>query len=69
MMVKSIKLLSLDRDLKPITDQKLAVIMMEACAVYNEYSHSNPKKKKDAWIRVEHVAEEITKRKNIKKEP
>ena len=67
--MKNIKLLSLDRDLKTIADQKLAVVMMEACAVYNEYSYSNPKKKKDAWIRVEHVAEEITERKNIKKEP
>ena len=65
-MKSEIKLLRLDYDLKPISEQKLAVIMMEACAVYNECRHSIPTVTDDAWIRVEYVADEITRRQNMK---
>ena len=64
-MKSEIKLLSLDYDLKLISEQKLAVIMMEACAVYNECQHSIPTLVKDAWIRVEYVAGEILLRANV----
>ena len=64
-MKDKIKLLSLDYDLKPISEKELAVIMMEACAVYNECQHSIPTATEDAWIRVEYVAEEITRRRDM----
>lgn len=67
-MKNEIKLLKLDHDLKSISEQELAVIMMEACAVYNECSHNIPESANDAWVRVEYVAEEITRRQNTKKE-
>ena len=60
-----VKLLSLDYDLKLISEQELAIIMMEACAVYNECQHGIPTSIKDAWIRVEYVAEEILSRANV----
>ena len=64
-MADKIKLLSLDYDLKPISEQELAVIMMEACAVYNECQHSIPTSIKDAWTGVEYVAEEIIRRRDM----
>ena len=64
-MKDKIKLLSLDHDLKPINEKELAVIMMEACAVYNECQHSIPTSTKDAWTRVEYVAEEIIRRRDM----
>lgn len=64
-MKGEIKLLSLDYDLKPISEMELAIIMMEACAVYNECQHGIPTSIKDAWIRVEYVAEEILLRANV----
>jgi hypothetical protein len=64
-MKDKIKLLSLDQDLKPISEKELAIIMMEACAVYNECQHGIPEAIKDAWIRVEYVAEEIMLRANV----
>ena len=64
-MKSKIKLLSLDYDLKPISEHKLAVIMMEVCAVYNECQHSIPTAIEDAWIRVEYVAEEIMRRRDM----
>ena len=67
-MKKEIKLLKLDYDLKSISEQELAIIMMEACAVYNECRNSIPTSTDDAWIRIEHVAEEIIRRQNINKE-
>ena len=67
-MKNEIKLLRLDYDLKSISEQKLAIIMMEVCAVHKECSHSIPKSANDAWIRVEYVAKEIIRRQNIKKE-
>ena len=63
-MKSEIKLLSLDYDLKPISEKELAVIMMEACAVYNECQHSIPTATGGAWIRVEYVAQEIIRRRN-----
>ena len=64
-MKKEIKLLKLDYDLKSISEQDLAIIMMEACAVYNECRHGIPKSANDAWIRVEHVAKEIGRRRHM----
>ena len=64
-MKDKIKLLSLDYDLKPISEMELAIIMMEACAVYNECQHGIPTAIKDAWTRVEYVAEEILLRANV----
>ena len=64
-MKGEVKLLSLDYDLKPISEQELAIIMMEACAVYNECQHSIPTATEDAWIRVEYVAEEILLRADV----
>lgn len=64
-MKNEIKFLNLDRDLKPISEQELAIVMMEACAVYNECQHSIPTSIEDAWTRVEYVAEEITRRHNM----
>ena len=51
-MKDKIKLLNLDYDLKPISKQELVVIMMEACAVYNECRHSIPTSTVAAWSRV-----------------
>lgn len=67
-MKTKIELLSLDYDLKSISEQKLATTMMEVCAVYKECAHTIPKSADDAWIRVEYVAEEIIRRQNINKE-
>ena len=64
-MKSEIKLLSLDYDLKPISEKELATTMMEVCAVYNECQHGIPTSIKDAWIRVEYVAEEILMRANV----
>ena len=64
-MKSEIKLLSLDYDLKSISEHQLAITMMEACAVYNECQHGIPTAIKDAWIRVEYVAEEILLRANV----
>ena len=64
-MKGEIKLLSLDYDLKPISEKELTIIMMEACAVYNECQHGIPTAIEDAWIRVEYVAEEILLRANV----
>ena len=64
-MKDEIKLLSLDYDLKPISEEELAIVMMEACAVYNECQHGIPTLVKDAWTRVEYVAEEILLRANV----
>ena len=64
-MKSEIKLLSLDYDLKPTSEKELAIIMMEACAVYNECQHGIPALIKGAWYRVEYVAEEITRRHNM----
>jgi hypothetical protein len=64
-MEDKIQLLSLDYDLKPISNKELAITMMEACAVYNECQHSIPASTEDAWIRVEYVAEEILLRANV----
>ena len=64
-MKDKLELLSLDHDLKPISEKELAIFMMEACAVYNECRHSIPTSIKDAWIRVEYVAEEILLRANV----
>ena len=64
-MKGKVKLLSLDYNLKPISEQKLAVIMMEACAVYNECQHGIPTATKDAWVRVEYVSEEIIRRRDM----
>ena len=63
-MKSEIKLISLDYDLKPISEKELAIVMMEACAVYNECQHSIPTATKDAWIRVEYVAQEIIRRRD-----
>ena len=65
-MKNEIKLLRLDYDLKSISEQELAIIMMEACAVHNECSHNIPKSANEAWIRVEHVAEEIIRRRGMR---
>ena len=64
-MKDEIELLSLDHDLKPISEKELAIIMMEVCAVYNECQHGIPTAIKDAWTRVEYVAEEIMRRHNM----
>lgn len=65
-MKDEIKLLSLDHDLKPISEQELATTMMEVCAIYTECRHAISTATEDAWIRVEYVAEEITRRQNMK---
>ena len=64
-MKNKIQLLRLDYNLKPISEKELAVIMMEACAVYNECLHSIPTVADEAWIRVEYVAEEIIRRRDM----
>ena len=64
-MKSEIKFLNLDRNLKPISEKELAIIMMEACAVYNECQHGIPALIKDAWYRVEHVAKEIMRRRDM----
>lgn len=67
-MKSKLKLLNLDYDLKPISEHGLFIIMMEACAVFNECQHSIPTSIEDARIRVEHVANEIIRRHDMETE-
>ena len=64
-MKDKIKLLSLDYDLKPISEQELAGTMMEVCAIYIECMHGISTATGEALIRVEHVANEIIRRRDI----
>ena len=64
-MKDKIKLLSLDYDLKPISENELASTMMEVCAIYIECMHGISTATSDALIRVEHVAGEIIRRRDV----
>ena len=64
-MKSEIKLLSLDYDLKPISEQELAGTMMEVCAIYIECMHGISTATGEALIRVEYVANEIIRRRDV----
>lgn len=58
--------------MKPIdklNKKELISIMMELCAKYTIRLHDNQKSANDAWEMIEFVAEDIIRRKNIKKQP
>ena len=63
-MKDEIKLLSLDYDLKPISEQELSGTMMEVCAIYIECMHGISTATGEALVRVEHVANEIIRRRD-----
>lgn len=58
-----------DIQLKYATEKELASVMMDMCARHIVDIHDNPRAKKTTWTEIERIAEEITRRKNIKKEP
>ena len=64
-MKYEISLLSLDYDLKPISEQELIGTMMEVCAIYIECLHGISTATGEARIRVEYVAEEIMRRREM----
>lgn len=65
-MKDKVKLLSLDYDLKPISEQDLASTMMEVCAIYIECLHGISTATGDARLRVECVAGEVIRRRDMK---
>lgn len=64
-MNDEVKLLRLDYDLKPISEQELARTMMEVCAIYIECMHGISTATGEALIRVEHVANEVIRRRDV----
>ena len=48
---------------KQATEQELASIMADACARYVVNRHDHPKSANNSWTKVEHIAEEIVRRK------
>lgn len=63
-MKDKIKLLSLDYDLTHESEQELTATMMKVCAIYIECMHGISTATGEARIRVEHVAEEIIRRRD-----
>ena len=64
-MNDKIQLLSLDYDLTHESEQELAADMMKVCAIYIECRHGISTATEDAWIRVEYVANEIIRRRDV----